>query len=681
MVIQVNNNEDLRDNYQYEEPNIRKAHELWAMYEDGKSFQTSLDLTKTVPTCVDFVEGRQWPRPTKLTKNMPRPVFNMCAMIRDNKISNVLGSPVKLNFILDSQEDTSVFTRFAEWQMKDMGMKQLNDRACNDGAVKGTYIYHFYWDDEAKGRRGQYEGAVRCQLIDVLNFFVSNPKEPDVQKQKWVMIVSRESVESVKAMASKGVDKTLIVPDDLESDYIDEIEQENSKLCTLITRYFRKDGEVYWEKSVKGTVVTHPTCINPFVTLKQMDEEEKKTNKIDSEVDSQPTEKPKNEELNEFDRYKAWHYPIAVNSWIARDRCIYGISEIEGIIPNQKAINFEFAMQILNHQELGWGKVLVKPNALQGQIIDNTPGQVITDYTPGNNWGIQRLEGSALSGQASTLPAQIIEMTRAFTNSSEVLTGEMLSKDLSGTAIAQLQAQSQKPIARLQKNFWKAQEDIGKILVQFYKLYYEEVDYTYELMPDEQLLLEQKQGKEISKTQIGTFNGQNYINKEIAVVVEAGAGTQYSEIMAMDTLNNLFLNGAIRNMTTEQLEQYITLMPDSAIPFKAQLRAIIRKQQMSELGQLKEAYSQIQGQYEQLAEYSKQQEGFVKQLQQEIANLQNILRDKQNEYDRELQYKQKVIENQNKFFFDTMNKNNSENKEEPQNKTPKKVVETGSTGA
>lgn len=678
MVIQVNNNEDLRDNYEYEEPNIQKAHELWAMYEDGKAFQTSIDLTKTVPTCVDFVEGRQWPKPTKLTRNMPRPVFNMCAMIRDNKVSNVLGSPVKLNFILDTQEDTTKFTRFAEWQMKDMGMKQLDDRACNDGAVKGTYIYHFYWDDEAKGRRGQYEGAVRCQLIDVLNFIVSNPKEVDAQKQKWIMIVSRESVESVKAMASEGVDKTLIVPDDLESDYNEEIEQENSKLCTLITRYFRKDGEVYWEKSVKGTIVTHATCLNPYVTLKAMEEQEKKSKKIDPDVDSQPTEKPQKDDLQDFDRYKAWFYPIACNSWIPRDRCIYGISEIEGIIPNQKAINFEFAMQILNHQELGWGKILVKPNALNGQTIDNTPGQIITDYTPGQNWGIQRLEGSALSGQASTLPAQIIEMTRAFTNSSEVLTGEMLSKDLSGTAIAQLQAQSQKPIARLQKNFWKTKEDIGKILVQFYKLYYEEVDYTYELMPDEQLEMEQKEGREVYATQLDVFDGRKYVNKEIAIAVEAGAGTQYSEIMAMDTLNNLFLNGAIRNMTTEQLEQYVTLMPDSALPFKAQLRAIIRKQQMSELGQIKAAYEQQTAEMEQLTNYVKQQEDLNKQLQQEIANLQNLLQSKQNEYDRELSYKQKQIENQNKFIFDSMSK---EKEEKPQNEKPKKVVETGSTGA
>ena len=673
-------NEKYTDNYEYEEPNIRKAHELWAMYEDGKAFQSDIGITKSIPTCVDFVEGRQWPRPTPLTRNMPRPVFNICSMIRDNKVSNVLGSPIKLNFILDNLQDTSKFTRFAEWQMKDMGMKNLNDKACNDGAVKGTYVYHLYWDDEAKGRRGEYEGAVRCQLIEPLNLIVSNPKEIDIQKQKWVMIISREEVGAVKKMASRDVDTTLIKADDLESDYVNEVEQENTKLCTLITRYFRKNGEVYWEKSVKNTIVTHPTCINPEVTMKEIEKEEKKSKKIDDGIDSQPTEKPK-DELEDFDRYKAWFYRIACNSWIPRDRCIYGISEIEGIIPNQKAINFEIAMQLLNHQELGWGKILVKPNALNGQVIDNTPGQVITDFTPGNNWGITRLEGSAMSAAASGLSSQIMEMTRATTNSSEVLTGEMLSKDLSGTAIAQLQAQSQKPIANLQKRFWKTQEDIGKILIQFYKLYYEKVEFTYELQPDEQQLLEEQQGMQVSNIQFDIFDGREYINRDIALVVEAGAGTQYSEIMAMDTLNNLFLNGAIRNMTTEQLEQYVSLMPDSAMPFKSQLKAIIRKQQLSELGQVKQAYEQQTMQMEQLNNYAKQQEELNKQLQQEIANLQSILRDKQNDFDRELQYKQKVIENQNKFLFETINKNKNENKEEPQNKTPKKVVDTGSTGA
>ena len=38
-------------------------------------------------------------------------------------------------------------------------------------------------------------------------------------------------------------------------------------------------------------------------------------------------------------------------------------------------------MGALNLQELGAPKVLVKPNALQGQTLTNQPGQVVVDYT------------------------------------------------------------------------------------------------------------------------------------------------------------------------------------------------------------------------------------------------------------------------------------------------------------
>ena len=61
-----------------------RASEIWDMYEDGKEYQSQIGLTKNVKTFVDFFEGRQWPAPTKDTKNLPRPVFNIIKFICRN---------------------------------------------------------------------------------------------------------------------------------------------------------------------------------------------------------------------------------------------------------------------------------------------------------------------------------------------------------------------------------------------------------------------------------------------------------------------------------------------------------------------------------------------------------------------------------------------------------------------
>lgn len=644
---------------------IEHANDVWKDFEDAKEYQSIEQLPSKFKENRNFYNGIQWAKPTKNTMHLPRPVFNICELIVENKVSNVLGSPVKLNFIGENHQDTSMFTRFAEYQQKEMGQEALDEKACEDGAILGTYVYHYYWDGEAKGRRGNYEGALRGQIIDPINLLVANPRDDDIQNQEWIILVSREMVKNVKDMADEDVDKSLITADEEPSanEYNYE-EQNDSDLCTLLTRYFRKDGEVYFEKIVKGTAIHKPRALNPTINEQELIRKEKEDLNVEESPDTEIVEN------DNFDDFKASLYPIEVGQWKSKNNSIYGRGEVEGIIPNQKAINFEYAMELLNHQELGWGKILVKPSALKGQVIDNTPGQVITDYSTGNNWGITRMEGAGLTAAATQLIPSMVDLTRSCTNSAEVLTGEVLSKDMSGVAISQLQAQAQKPIAKIQRRFWRSKERIGKILEQFYRLFYEDTYFTYDLTLDELGEKEEENRRnggnaKVQRTQAAKFNGKDYDGKYFSVVVEAGAGTKYSEIMAMDTLNTLFMNGGINNMSTEQLEQFIALYPDSAMPYKAELRAIIRKQQNSELGQLKQVSQAQAQQIEQYKNYVASQEETITQLNTQVQQLENLLQQQKADYENKHK-KQSALLGQ--LFADRVNQVQQEN--------PKKVVET-----
>ena len=626
-------------------------------YMKEKGFDVS------IPENVDFFEGRQWARVTEKTKHIPRPVVNICSKIVSNKLSNILGSPVKLNFRSDNEdESTEKFTKFASYQMKEMNQEYYDYLACLDGLVKNTYTYYYYWDENAIGRQGVAKGGLRCEIIDPLNIGFANPRQSDCQKQEWIIIRDRQSVASVKKMCSSKKVAESIVSDDFDTDYSEDIEQRDSKMVTVYTRFFRKDGEVYFEKSTRYADIHKPIPMNPLLVRKLREEKEQKrllknkdksTNSgEDTEVVTSQDSNLENETIseNKEELYKFYFYPVEVGCLTPRDHCIYGISEVEGIKDNQRAVNFQLSMILLNAQSMGMGKILLKAGALKNQVVNNSPAQVLIDHTPIGSWGIKMLEGQQFSNGAFDVANIIIEMTRSATNSTDVITGDMISKDLSGTAIAQIQAQGQKPIEQMQKRFWRSKERIGKILEQFYKLFYEDAEYSYEIS-EETAQLRQKAMEEFSrdnnyngvippvmKTTIGTFNGADFQKTPFNIVVEAGKGTQYSEIMAMDFVNNLIMNGNINNINPDDLELLIDMYPTSAIPDKSKLKTAIKNKKMSMI-------TQLQGQVQQLTQLLQEAKNELDSREGKINALSQYTKQLNSEYG-------KVIANQNKKISD-----------------------------
>ena len=154
-----------------------------------------------------------------------------------------------------------------------------------------------------------------------------------------MIIASREEVEAVKAMADKAVDKDLIKPDDNDFHYDNDKEQENSNLCTVLTKYFRQNGEVFFTKSVKGVVINKPKPLTPNIKAAQQQLgslmlimtalTQRSANSPESEYKEPGSEATEAE-------YKAHLYPIVVGNYERMENCIYGLSEIEGLIPNQR---------------------------------------------------------------------------------------------------------------------------------------------------------------------------------------------------------------------------------------------------------------------------------------------------------------------------------------------------------
>lgn len=628
---------------------------LWKDRENARQYLAQTGLANNLPLFVRFYEGDQWAAPTQATKNIPRISANIIKMICRNKKAAILSSPVRIIYRAEDDQSAEEFTRFSDYIQKEIGQDDIDKSAVSSGVKKGTYVYHYYWDAEARGKNGHLPGGLRCELIDPLNIYFSNPNERDEQKQKWIMIESREEIDTVKAKADEGVDKNTITEDDVESRYNTK-EQEGTPMCTVLTRYFRKNGEVYCEKATKSVVVNKAFAITPDIESAKTQIEENATysgNGEDPANTSLPDKKDVGAETI-TEKTKAWLYPVVVGNYEPRDDSIYGLGEVEGLVSNQKAINLILSMAVYNIEQTAWSKKVVHPDALRNQRINNDPGQVLTDYSKTGN-GIRNLEGQQIPSSIIPLVDTITSITRTVTGSSEVMTGETIGANMSGAAIAQLQSQALLPVEDLRDTFWNVKKKQGLVLGQFYKLYYAKEDYLYEddvydTLQDGSVrtdLLGSPVKKKIQRR--GTFDSSLYREMDFDVVVEATAGTKSSVAGDISALETLFNHGDISAKT------FIELYPEGALSNKTELVKKLGEQEANALQSMQQQMAQDQQTIQQQQQTIQQQNDTInkvyallnenKRLNEMLAQLYTEANEKLNYANRQIQLgNQKIVE-------------------------------------
>ena len=494
---------------------LNECTPLWSMYEKGLEYQAKIGLREQIKKNIAFFEGNQWASPTESTKNLPRPVVNIVKMICRSKKASILATPLKIIYKSYTQGiDISRFNSFASGLISELGQSKLDRLGIEDAVKKGSYFFHYYWDPHAISLSGRQDGSVRCEIIDPLCIFFENPAKLDEQSQKWILISSSLELADASELSGGKISDKL-----LENDA-----NENGNI-TVLTRYFRIGKDVYFEKGTKSHILVEPTKLSPskgsgFANL----------------------------------------YPIVCGYYEKREGSIYGISEIEGLIPNQKAINFNIAMSLLNSQECAWGKYIILPGALKDQKISNVPGQVLIDYS-GTGQGIKKMSDVSLNETPMNMSELLISITRSVSGATELLSGEAISASLSGTAIAQLQAQAQLPIDDLKNEFIEVKKKQGLVLAQFMKLFFYEKDF-----------ITKKQDENGVHEVFDTFSSSEYESSVLDVIVEVTNSSSATVAADISFLNTCLSSGSI------SLETYIKAYPDCAISNKTELLEYLKEQ-------------------------------------------------------------------------------------------------------
>lgn len=626
-----------------------EASKIKKQFDDSTSYKELKGILKGAKRSVDFYEGRQW-LDIKTKSPIEKPIVNITQNMVDDKQASINSKIFKINYAISGDEaSTKEVTRFAEYQMKEMGQSQLERRGARDGLLKGTFFWYFWWNEDKVGLNGATEGALEASMVDVSNIAVSNPTEKDLQKQEYVIIRTRQSVKAVRdacTIFSEEDKKKLILPSHYLPTYTKDEEQTSEENTYVYLKFFRQDNEVYFEKSTDDIVFQEPICLNPMTNVKAMEEKDKKSDEVytNEGVNRGMMDIPDNyteEEMYE-NKLKATLYPIVACSFIERDNCIYGISFVEQIIPIQKVINQMLLTTSVTAMKTPMPTVVVKEGALGTSSVDlSKAGGVIVDRSPQGTDGIKVLNTGSIPTSHYELAQSLISLTKDVYRANDVLNdGRNISSGMSAVAIQQLTAIQEKPVAQWQEALSKAIEDEARILEMFYKLFYRNKQYSYR-MSDAELLQSQMMGGQpadpasvngMSNFQYGLFNGADYLDTPFNVIVEVGEGAKYSELMLTSTLETLFLNGVISNLSPEDLMMYVELIPDYVFPKKNEFKLLVQQKQNSLNAQLQQQNMQLQQQVAQLQQQYQTDMGKAKAYTQSLTDEYSSKINQYNEY-------------------------------------------------
>lgn len=504
----------------------RAADEVMTNYSDGLRYHKSVGFQRDWPEFERFKSGDQWPAATEKTKALPRPVFNIIDLIESLKVSTVMSEQIMMRFSsMDSIEEESVeaadlFSRITDKVWEQVKQNDLNEEMLDICSNIGTGILHYYWDnDYVAGNKRPVVGRMCGEVLDPINVFFSNPQQKNVQKQPYIVISYREMVSIVREEAEReGLSKNLvklIVADNKKTDegYDAAMTEVNSSdKTTVLLKYYKRGKKVYFKKVASGIETKGETDTGMKL------------------------------------------YPIAIMQWKRRRKSIHGVGDTQGLIPNQRAINFLIAMSILSAQLTGWPKLAIDPERVDKSKITNSPGEIVEvkNANQGIDTALKFLNPGSISPQVNGLVSSIIDLTRQMTSANDVATGQAPGANMSAAAINLLQRQNGVPIEGVKRRFYQCMEDVGRIWEEFMKV-------KYNLPRD--ILIKDAQGDDESVEFLGT----DYKDMDMDLKIDVGPSSMYSEALMMTSLDK-FLDAQFISF-----EQYLRYAPPNVVPFRERL--------------------------------------------------------------------------------------------------------------
>ncbi len=614
-----------------------------------------------------FFRGDQYQK--GYATNSPKPTLNLVQEGVTKIAAKITGTKRHISFVADKDDDSlSKLDDFYDHQAKKMKRDLTIADTTMIALIDGTSVVFTAFDSDTIGTEGLYKGFLKDYIAPFETTFWSNPWTDDPQDMRYCGYFIDMEVGEAKELlegdeASKKYRKKYI---SAENAFVGDAPPYNfdkitdSQLTRVYVRFFRQNGEVYFELSTQYVNLTdHPHALNPQITEKKITELMEEMNKKegegverhnpDTQIQDYATDQAKytifekakkeNSEGYSNTKRKFSRLPVAVNIPYPEmpHKCILGRSLAAAIIPNQKLYNYTYLLVTLIMQYHAMPKWLAKPNALGNQSIDNSPNQVLIDYSTiqevgGNGYGLTRI------GSGEAVNSNLIQIGDTIAANTRFILG-FANLEASGTSIdsgyeyAQRMKQINLPLEIPQLHVWEFCAELARTDLMYFTHYVDTAKF-YTSKSDSELSLNESY-RRMSQEMINSGKSslpkgtilpksrkfevhsieKGFFDAEFDVLVEVEQGIAGSELSESQHFNQIWTYVAQGNLTADKIKMLLNGDPAISRKTRAKLNASIEELEMGEIAQKDAQIQQLEAAIGELQNYMKFSQQVIKHQQ------------------------------------------------------------------
>ena len=501
--------------------------QVQAEYQKMLGYNTAVNLDETVRANENFFIGKQWEGVD--AKGLPTPVYNFLKQVVLFSVANITTDNIKMQATpLACERTPEDVGRVAEIVNKEFDRLFEFNRVPNlvreymrNAAVDGDSCLFTFWDDTVDAGFG-LRGGIRTEIVDNMRVGFGNTACRDPQKQPYILIERREMTKELRRAAQEaGNPRWNDIQPDNENHNTDSYKNSSERSTVLLRMWKERKTGTVWACEVSGRVMLR----EPWDMGLRL-------------------------------------YPVTWINWDYIPDSYHGQALVTGLIPNQIFVNKLFAMSMISLMTSAFPRTVYDKTRIPKW--NNAVGAAI-GVNGGDVSGVAKIiDPAQISPQIAQFIQTSVDYTRQFLGATSAALGETRPDNTS--AIIALQRAASIPSEITKQNLYKSIEDLGRIYLDFMAAYYGKRKVQVS-MPDVGSDILAFAGKDPEELETVLFDYGILNDMPMALKLDVGASSYWSEMASVQTLDNLLMQDKIT------IEEYLERIPDGYIPKRQELIA------------------------------------------------------------------------------------------------------------
>lgn len=501
--------------------------QVQAEYQKMLGYNTAANLDETVRANENFFIGKQWEGVD--AKGLPTPVYNFLKQVVLFSVANITTDNIKMQATpLACERTPEDVERVAEIVNKEFDRLFEFNRVPNlvreymrNAAVDGDSCLFTFWDDTVDAGFG-LRGGIRTEIVDNMRVGFGNTACRDPQKQPYILIERREMTKELRRAAQEaGNPRWGDIQPDTENHNTDSYKNSSERSTVLLRMWKERKTGTVWACEVSGRVMLR----EPWDMGLRL-------------------------------------YPVTWINWDYIPDSYHGQALVTGLIPNQIFVNKLFAMSMISLMTSAFPRTVYDKTRIPKW--NNAVGAAI-GVNGGDVSGVAKIiDPAQISPQIAQFIQTSVDYTRQFLGATSAALGETRPDNTS--AIIALQRAASIPSEITKQNLYKSIEDLGRIYLDFMAAYYGKRKVQVS-MPDVGSDILAFAGKDPEELETVLFDYGILNDMPMALKLDVGASSYWSEMASVQTLDNLLMQDKIT------IEEYLERIPDGYIPKRQELIA------------------------------------------------------------------------------------------------------------